>query len=58
MTWSVAEKYRYLPSFDYAGEHVHRVRRLLGFRVKVFSMVLPGNKWFGKNAGSLVRDGN
>ena len=33
--WSVAGNFRYLNSFEYAREQVHRAERLLGFRVKV-----------------------
>ena len=42
VTWSVAENFRYLNSFEYAREQVHLAGRLLGFRVKVYSMVQPG----------------
>ena len=53
VTWSVAESFRYLNSFDYAREQVHRAGRLLGFRVKVYSMVKPGGKYFGEKGASL-----
>ena len=38
VTWSVAENFRYLNSFEYAREQVHRAGRLRGFRVKIYSM--------------------
>lgn len=50
VTWSVAENFRYLNSFEYAREQVHRAGRLLGFRVKVCSMVKPGGQYFGEKA--------
>ena len=50
VTWSVAENFRYLNSFEYAREQVHKAGRLLGFRVKVYSMVRPGGKYFGEKA--------
>ena len=52
VTWSVAENFRYLNSFEYAREQVHRAGRLLGFRVKVYSMVKPGGKYFGEKGAS------
>ena len=59
VTWSVAENFRYLNSFEYAREQVHRAGRLLGFKVKVYSMVKPGGKYFGEKAhqdqGLLLR---
>ncbi len=49
ITWSVAENFRYLASFEYAREQVHRAGRLLGFRAKRYSMV-KGGRYFGMSA--------
>ena len=46
VTWSVAENFRYLASFEYAREQVRRAGRLLGFSAKRYSMV-QGGKYFG-----------
>lgn len=46
VTWSVAENFRYLASFEYAREQVQKAGRLLGFRAKRYSMV-KGGKYFG-----------
>lgn len=48
VTWSVAENWRFLDSHLYAAEEVRKLGRVLGFRVKVNSMVKPGNKYFGE----------
>ncbi len=48
VTWSVAENWRFLDSHLYAAEEVKKLDRVLGFRVKVNSMVRPGSKYFGK----------
>ncbi|KAM0801963.1 glucose-fructose oxidoreductase [Usnea florida] len=45
VTWSVAENFRYLASFEYAREQVRRAGRLLGFSAKRYSMV-QGGKYF------------
>ncbi|KAL9101606.1 MAG: hypothetical protein Q9163_003145 [Psora crenata] len=45
VTWSVAENFRYLNSFRYAGEQVRGAGRVLGFRVKAFTMLKPGGKY-------------
>lgn len=45
VTWSVAENFRYLASFEYAREQVQKAGRLLGFRAKRYSMV-KGGKYF------------
>lgn len=47
-TWSVAENYRYLNSFDHAREQVQKLGRVLGFRVKMFAHVQPGSKYCGR----------
>jgi len=48
VTWSVAENWRFLDSHLYAAEEVKKLGRVLGFRVKVNSMVMLGSKYFGK----------
>lgn len=48
VTWSVAENFRYLKSFEYAREQIHRAGRLLQFRVMAHSMVNQGGKYFGR----------
>jgi predicted dehydrogenase len=48
VTWGVAENFRFLDSYAYAGQEVEMLGRVLGFQVKVFSYVQPGNKWYGK----------
>ena len=53
VTWCVAENFRYLNSFEYAREQVYRAGRLLGFRVKVYSMVKPGGKYVGEKGMSM-----
>lgn len=45
VTWGVAENFRYLASHDHAAEAVRKMGRILGFRVKVYSMV-EGGKFF------------
>ncbi|KAF2429818.1 NAD(P)-binding protein [Tothia fuscella] len=45
-TWGVAENFRYLESFAYAAEKVQGMGKILGFRVRVQSMVQPGGKYF------------
>lgn len=47
-TWSVAENYRYLNSFDHAREQVRKLGRVLGFRVKFYANVQPGSKYYGR----------
>jgi predicted dehydrogenase len=46
VTWSVAENFRYLNSFDYAAEQVLKMGRVLGFRVRMH-MMMEGGKYFG-----------
>lgn len=53
VTWSVAENFRYLDSFEYAREQVHRAGKLLGFRAKRYSMV-KGGKYFGMSAYDCI----
>jgi hypothetical protein len=47
VTWSVAENFRYLNSFDYAAEQIPKMGRILGFRVKMQTLV-EGGKYFGR----------
>lgn len=47
VTWSIAENWRFLNSFDHAREQVKNAGKLLGFRVKVSNMVSPGGKYIG-----------
>jgi len=46
-TWSVAENFRYLNSFDYAREKVQELGRVLGFRVRLYPNVKEGAKYYG-----------
>lgn len=46
-TWGVAENFRYLETFKLAREKVEGLGRVLGFRVKVFTLVKAGGKYFG-----------
>ncbi len=48
VTWSVAENFRYLNSFDYARNRVQNLGRVLGFRVKVYASVQPGSRYYGR----------
>jgi predicted dehydrogenase len=45
VTWGVAENFRYLASYDHAAEAVKKMGRILGFRVRMHSMV-EGGKYF------------
>ncbi|KAJ4290420.1 hypothetical protein N0V90_010636 [Kalmusia sp. IMI 367209] len=45
-TFSIAENFRFLESFDYATSQVKSLGRLLGFRVRVQNFVKPGGKYF------------
>ncbi|KAB8295170.1 hypothetical protein EYC80_007099 [Monilinia laxa] len=45
-TWSVAENFRFLDSFIHARKEVEKLGRVLGFRIKVFGNVKPGDKYF------------
>lgn len=47
VTWAVAENFRFLPSFLYAGEEVKKLGRLLAFRVFSSSLTKAGTKYFG-----------
>ncbi|KAJ4355536.1 uncharacterized protein N0V89_003553 [Didymosphaeria variabile] len=45
-TFSIAENFRFLASFDYAAAQVSQLGRLLGFRMRVQNFVKPGGKYF------------
>ena len=45
VTWAVAENFRYLNSFDAAAEAREKMGRVLGFRVRMQTMV-EGGKYF------------
>ena len=47
VTWSVAENFRYLNSFDYARDQVQNLGRVLGFRTQMYTNVQAGSKYFG-----------
>ena len=47
VTWSVAENFRYLNSFDYARDQVQNFGRVLGFRTQMYTNVQAGSKYFG-----------
>ena len=49
VTWSVAENYRYMNSFDHAQERVQKLGRVLGFRTKLYGNVEAGDKYYGKD---------
>jgi predicted dehydrogenase len=44
--WGVAENFRFLDSFLYAQQEVQKLGRVLGFRVKMFTKIDPGNNKF------------
>ncbi|KAI9694072.1 MAG: hypothetical protein M1822_003343 [Bathelium mastoideum] len=46
VTWCVAENYRFFDSIAFAGEQVKKLGRVLGFNVRVQSMVKPGGAYF------------
>ncbi|KAI9744017.1 MAG: hypothetical protein M1818_002751 [Claussenomyces sp. TS43310] len=46
--WAVGENFRFLMSFKYAAEEAARLGRVLGFRVKMFTSVKGGSKYYGK----------
>ena len=46
VTWGVAENFRYLASYDHAAEAVKKMGKLLGFRVRMQTLVEGGNKFF------------
>jgi predicted dehydrogenase len=48
VTWGVAENFRFLESFKYTSQEIERLGKILGFQVKIFNYVAPGNQWYGK----------
>ncbi|MCJ1479387.1 hypothetical protein MMC13_008072 [Lambiella insularis] len=46
VTWSVAENFRYLNSFDHAQQEVQKLGRVLGFRVRQYANVKAGSKYY------------
>lgn len=48
-TWSVAENFRYLNSFNCAREQVQKLGRVLGFSVKLYANVKEGTKYYGES---------
>ena len=49
VTWSVAENFRYLNSFDHAQAKVQTLGCILAFRTKLYGNVNAGDKYFGEN---------
>ena len=47
VTWGVAENFRFFESVAFASEQIEKLGRVLGFNVRVQSMVKPGQKYFG-----------
>jgi len=47
-SWSVAENFRYLDSFEYAREQAQKLGHVLGFRVRLYANVKEGSKYYGK----------
>lgn len=45
-TWAVAENFRFLDSFEFGRQEVEKLGRVLGFQVKIFTFVKPGDKYF------------
>lgn len=45
-TWSVAENFRYMQRFQYAGQQVQKLGRVLGFRHRMHAFVAPGSKYY------------
>ena len=48
VTWTVAENFRFLASFNYAAEQVAKLGTILGFRVKIYGNVQAGSKYYGE----------
>jgi predicted dehydrogenase len=44
--WSVAENFRFLKTFAFARQEIIKLGKVLHFRVKVFTSVTPGGKYF------------
>lgn len=47
-TWSVAENFRYLESFKYARLEIEKLGKIMGFRVRIYSNIQEGWKFFGR----------
>lgn len=47
VTWGVAENYRFLELYAYAGQEVEKLGKVLGFQVKIYNYVQLGNQWYG-----------
>ena len=45
VTWGVAENFRYLASYDHAAEAIKKMGKVLGFRVRMQTLV-EGGKYF------------
>ncbi|KAI9831313.1 MAG: hypothetical protein M1819_005087 [Sarea resinae] len=59
-TWSVAENFRFLDSFLWGAEKVREMGRVLGFRVNMFTNVMPGKTEWRKHPsyqGGFLLDG-
>jgi predicted dehydrogenase len=52
VTWGVAENFRFLESYAYAGQEVEKLGRILGFQVNIFNYVEAGNQWYGRSRSS------
>jgi predicted dehydrogenase len=53
VTWSIAENFRYLNSFDRAAEEVAKLGKIMQFRVRVQTIVDSGkylSKFYGRNS--------
>jgi len=46
VSWSVAENFRFLESYEYAAQEVKKLGRILGFKVNVSQLVSPGGKYY------------
>ena len=47
VTWSVAENYRHLNSFNHAQAEVQKLGRVLNFRVQKYGNVKLGSRYYG-----------
>ena len=56
-SWSVAENFRSLDTFDYARKEIQNMGKALHFRVEVFANVKKGWKFFGMLVSSCRRFG-
>jgi predicted dehydrogenase len=53
--WGVAENFRFLDSFLYGQQEIQKLGKVLGFRVKMFTKIKPGNKGYGNLTLKIVR---